>query len=103
MGNMLKSDCGQPIDGFPNCERVPRFVLAAGEVLREGTQSPLVAGAALEKARSERQSLEQADDRADDRALDKVVRILPGLAETYRGQTQSVLDGTSDFRTMHNS
>jgi len=65
------------------------------------TLVPTVAGAALEKVRSERSALDQADAKSEERGLDKVVRRLPRIAEAYRRQVRSLMDGTADPRTIN--
>ncbi|MCC7200958.1 MAG: recombinase family protein [Gammaproteobacteria bacterium] len=68
-------------------------------LLREGTLSPAVAGAALEKARSDRQSLVDAGQAAGERGLDKAIRLLPRIAAAYRRQVQALIEGRADPAT----
>jgi hypothetical protein len=81
--------------------RLDQQVEELERLLKDGTLAPTVAGAVLEKVRTERAALDRADAKAEGRGLDKVVRLLPRVADAYRRQVRSLMDGTADPRTIH--
>ena len=52
---------------------------------------------------ADRDALDQANTQAQDRGLDKVVRMLPRIADAYRRQVKSLMDGSADQRAVHSA
>ena len=51
--------------------------------------------------RSERAAIEHVDVKSEERGLEKVVRLLPRIAEAYRRQVRSLMDGAAEPRTVN--
>ena len=81
--------------------RLDRQVEELERMLRDGTLLPAIAGAALDRARNERDGLDQADTAADDRRLEKVLKLLPRIADGYRRQVRALMDGGANPAVSH--
>ena len=70
-------------------------------LLADGVLSPDVAGAAIERAKSDRATLHATDAAGDSHKLDRVVKMLPRAAEAYRAQVAKIREALGDETAVH--
>ncbi len=67
----------------------------------DGVLSPDVAGAAIAKAKADREPLVTADDTGDTMKLNRIVKMLPRAADAYRAQVEKIREVLQDEKAVH--